>query len=251
MLKTLFYKGLIRIVINIQIIRCIIVTQSIKKLKTEDRDWALNKGRSLTLEPIKADENPNKVKQELEANGWRIVGGSTIYSLKDIEENEDYYYDYIFYKEKYLIDPKTKKEQRFIVTYSIKYKQFLERKRAEEIIRAEKLLSNKKFVNQGVRNSQDITRMITTSHTTASGEEAVNTTAKINEDAINQEAMYDGFYAVCTSIDKEKMPVAEILKLNSGRWEIEESFRILKTNMKARPVYVYNPSRIKVKKLIL
>ena len=53
---------------------------------------------------------------------------------------------------------------------------------------------------------------------------------------------YDGFYAVCTTLEDD---ISEIIKINKRRWEIEESFRILKTDFKARPVYLKRDDRIK------
>ena len=47
--------------------------------------------------------------------------------------------------------------------------------------------------------------------------------------------MFDGFYAVCTTLEDN---IEEIIKVNKRRWEIEESFRILKTEFKSRPVYL-------------
>ena len=48
-----------------------------------------------------------------------------------------------------------------------------------------------------------------------------------------EEERYDGFYAVCTNLSS--MGVDEIIKINQKRWEIEECFRIMKTDFKARP----------------
>lgn len=46
--------------------------------------------------------------------------------------------------------------------------------------------------------------------------------------------MFDGFYAVCTTLEDD---IEKIINVNKRRWEIKESFRILKTEFKARPVY--------------
>ena len=58
---------------------------------------------------------------------------------------------------------------------------------------------------------------------------------------IDQEAVYDGFYAVCTNLEDD---TSEIIKINKRRWEIEECFRIMKTEFKARPVYLQRDDRI-------
>jgi transposase len=61
-------------------------------------------------------------------------------------------------------------------------------------------------------------------------------------DRISEEEKYDGFYAVITNLEDN---VEEILKINRQRWEIEENFRIMKTDFEARPVYVRRQDRIK------
>ena len=54
--------------------------------------------------------------------------------------------------------------------------------------------------------------------------------------------MYDGFYAVITNLEGD---INEIIKINKQRWEIEENFRIMKTEFEARPIYVRRDDRIK------
>ena len=64
----------------------------------------------------------------------------------------------------------------------------------------------------------------------------------LNEDLIQKEAVYDGFYAVCTNLEDD---VSAIIKVNHNRWEIEECFRIMKSEFLARPVYLSRDDRIK------
>ena len=63
----------------------------------------------------------------------------------------------------------------------------------------------------------------------------------LDPDTIAEEAKYDGFYAVCTNLDDDP---AVIAKINHNRWEIEESFRIMKSEFKARSVYLHDDNRI-------
>ena len=65
---------------------------------------------------------------------------------------------------------------------------------------------------------------------------------EIDQNIINQEAMYDGLYAVCTNLED---PVEEIVKVNHSRWEIEESFRIMKSEFMVRPVFHRKEDMIK------
>lgn len=57
-----------------------------------------------------------------------------------------------------------------------------------------------------------------------------------------EETLYDGLYAVCTDLLDDN--VADILKVSEGRWQIEECFRIMKTDFSARPVYLQDEKPI-------
>ncbi len=70
---------------------------------------------------------------------------------------------------------------------------------------------------------------------------------QLDQAAIDKEAMYDGFYAVTTDIEGD---VSEIIAINERRWQIEECFRIMKTDFEARPVYLQREDRIKAHFLI-
>ena len=70
---------------------------------------------------------------------------------------------------------------------------------------------------------------------------ASETIYDLNQNAINKEEKFDGFYGVCTNLNDD---VSEIIKINKRRWEIEESFRIMKSEFKARPVYLKRDDRI-------
>ena len=65
---------------------------------------------------------------------------------------------------------------------------------------------------------------------------------QINEEAIETEAQYDGFYAVVTNLEAD---VKEIIAINRRRWQIEACFRIMKTEFSARPIYLRDDERIK------
>ena len=84
--------------------------------------------------------------------------------------------------------------------------------------------------------------MVVKTHITADSEIAVNEVRTLNDELISQESRFDGFYGVCTNLEDD---VRDIVKINQHRWEIEESFRIMKTEFKARPVYLSRDDRIK------
>ena len=197
--------------------RSFITTQSIKKLKKHLKDWALGK------------------------TGWKLSGDSKEYDISKIEETEEFvekYKNKIFYKERWINENDL--EQKFIVTFSLKYKYYQKEIRNNQIERARKALQNKNF-KLDKSNQNDYKRFITRTAITEDGEIAEKKVLTINQEQIAKEEQYDGFYGVCTNLEDD---VTEIIKVNQRRWEIEESFRIMKSEFKARPVYLSRDDRI-------
>ncbi|RDY25846.1 transposase, partial [Lachnotalea glycerini] len=138
------------------------------------------------------------------------------------------------------VKKKVELEQQLIVTYSIKYRNYLRSIRNRQIERALKAIeSGAKAVEKKRQN--DPNRFIKANHATEDGEVADKTVYFIDEGSIAKEEMYDGFYAVCTSLDDK---AEAIVKINQRRWEIEECFRIMKSEFQARPVYLKRKERI-------
>ena len=90
-------------------------------------------------------------------------------------------------------------------------------------------------------NQNDYKRFVSKTSITRDGEIAEKKILSLNTEQIEKEEQYDGFYGVCTNLDDEP---EEIIKVNQRRWEIEESFRIMKSEFKARPVYLSRDDRI-------
>lgn len=67
--------------------------------------------------------------------------------------------------------------------------------------------------------------------------------ASIDKTKVLEAAKYDGYYAVIT--DRSDLSTEEVMKIYREQWKIEESFRILKTDLEARPVFVWTDSRIR------
>ena len=92
------------------------------------------------------------------------------------------------------------------------------------------------------KNPNDPARFIRKTFVTGDGEIAEKTIYELDPERIREEEMYDGFYAVITNLEEDP---AEVIKINHRRWEIEENFRIMKSEFEARPVYVQRDDRIK------
>lgn len=192
--------------------RAFVTTQSIKQLKGFLKTWALS------------------------PEGWTI-DGKTNFNLEEIDEEQ--YKDTIFFKERWINENGL--EQRLIVTYSIKYRNYQQSIRNEQITRAQKLLNNaSKAIDKPKQTNYK--RLISKTAVTKDGEIADKDVYSMNNELIMRESAYDGFYAVCTNLEGD---AKEIIKINSRRWEIEECFRIMKTEFKARPVYLSRDDRIK------
>lgn len=191
--------------------RGFVTTQSIKKLKGFLQDFCL------------------------EDDGWYLPGSNKKYKLSELNEETDY--DKIFYKDRWMNENNL--EQHLIVTYSLKYRNYQRTIRERQVDRAKKLIESPSKLSKNKTN--DPKRFIEQGHCTSEGEVASKTITSLNQNQIDNEEKYDGLYAVCTNLEYD---VSNIIKINQKRWEIEECFRIMKTEFKARPVYLSRKDRI-------
>ena len=196
--------------------RAYIVTQSIKKLKKEEKEWALN------------------------PQGFKRVYDNTPVDITKLPADDKG----LYYKD----EPYTTKKlhQRLIVTYSPKYALYQKSIRDKQVERAQKMLDSGN-TKKSRKNPNDPARFIGKMAVTKEGE-AADIQHYLDENKISEEARYDGLYAVCTDLLDDE--VGDILKVSEGRWQIEECFRIMKTDFSARPVYLQNENRIKAHFLI-
>ncbi len=204
---------------NIKDNRAFVITQSLKKLKYEYKNQVFNK------------------------TGWRIAGDlKNVYNLEAIENNEelkDKYYDTLFYK---IIETETKSvKQDLIVTFCFRYFDYNRNIRNSQIERAKKSIETNNVTRKG-KNQNDYRRFIESTNSTKNGEIAENTIYSINQNIIDEEEKYDGYYALTTNLNGD---ITEIFIIVKGRWEIEESFRIMKSDFVARPINLSREDRIK------
>ena len=217
---------------NVKDGRGFIITQSIKKLSNELQEFALDK------------------------TGWRILGNlKDIYNLEDIEKDESLkkkYYNTIFYKE---IECETKSvKQALIVTFSFKYQEYQHKLKSRQLERATKLVEeinkkNKKAKQKKeiekikiTKNQNDPKRFIQQINTTDSGEVACNIEYSIDQTIFENEEKFNGLYGITTNLMNDTQTIVKVMK---GRWEIEESFRIMKDDFDAGTVYLSREDRIK------
>ena len=196
--------------------RAYIVTQSIKKLKKEEKEWALS------------------------PQGFKRVSDDKPVDISKLPEDDKG----LYYKD----EPYTTKklQQRLIITYSPKYALYQKSIRSKQIERAQAMLDSGN-TKKNRRNPNNSARFIGTAAVTKESETA-DIRHYLDEHKISEESQYDGLYAVCTDLLDDE--VSDILKVSEGRWQIEECFRIMKTDFSARPVYLRDEKRIKAHFLI-
>ena len=192
--------------------RSYIITQSLKKIKGHLKDWALS------------------------PEDWHTINSNKKINLNDVDKSGDN--EEIYYKERWINENGL--EQRLIVSYSPKYAEYQRSVRNRQVERAQNLINNPTKISKN--RQDDPKRFIKSASVTNDGEIASKKVFSLNTTAIEKEEEFDGFYAVCTTLEDD---ISEIIKINKRRWEIEESFRILKTDFKARPVYLKRDDRIK------
>lgn len=212
--------------------RAFITVQSLKKLEKSLQDWSMETtGWKIaefkdTNETQKADMDKQHDKE---------------YDLSKLDPKE--YANMLFYKERWIkVGKKNDQlEQRLIVTFSFKYKEYLQHIREKQIARAQSIIE-RGVVEKCGKGQNDPKRFIKRDSCTVDGELAEYTSYSLNQEMIDQEARFDGFYGICTDLEDK---AADIIKTNGGRWIIEDCFRITKTEFEARPVYLQRDDRIK------
>ena len=212
--------------------RAFITVQSLKKLEKSLQDWSMETtGWKIaefkdTNETQKADMDKQHDKE---------------YDLSKLDPKE--YANMLFYKERWIkVGRKNDQlEQRLIVTFSFKYKEYLQYIREKQIARAQSIIERGVAEKCG-KGQNDPKRFIKRDSCTVDGELAEYTSYSLNQEMIDQEARFDGFYGICTDLEDK---ATDIIKTNGGRWIIEDCFRITKTEFEARPVYLQRDDRIK------
>ena len=223
---------------NIKDGRAFVITQSIKKLK------------EIYKEEVFADNN------------WRIIGDlKHVYKLSDVLNDEEKcknHYETVFYK---IVQTETAHVvQDLIVTFQIKYRDYLRNVRNGQIERAKKKISSstkgdkiklsnnpndyRRLIKEEVKTIQNNNSIVEDDNSLNESKKKnkISYSYSIDEDVIKEEEKYDGYYGITTNLTGD---IQEILKISKNRWEIEESFRILKTDFESGTIHLSREDRIK------
>lgn len=201
--------------------RNFITIQSLKKLPAHYQDWATS-AEGWHLRPRLHDDEKTRCRHT--------------YDLGEIDLDE--YIEDTFYKE--CLTDETAYDEHLIVTYSRKYDLYQKQLRAQQIQRAITRINRGEI--RRPKSPNDCRRFMKDTYFDTKGNPLeVITGAVLDHAQIDAEARFDGFNALATGLDDD--PCA-IIRVNSWRWEIEECFRVEKSDLDMRPVYVRAPQRI-------
>ena len=216
--------------------RAFVVTQSIKKLSDTLKEAVFNDFGYKLL----SDDRPCSI-EEMKAFDRKDEKNRTLYEDRIYKVIEaDKLTDVGLCEIKVLSNGKTRKvkskallKQHVIVTFSRKSMEYQRFIRNRQVERAKKILKDMD-PDKYKKGPNDVTRFI----------KKVNTGKDkyaIDTDKITEEEKYDGFYAIATNLDDS---VKDIIAINEQRYQIEDCFRLLKTDFVSRPYFHRNRERI-------
>lgn len=158
--------------------------------------------------------------------------------IKDLNHNNVIYkYKVINHIDEVIVDEENKRketlEENLIVTWSLKRANKDKADRNRLIDKAIKLAespSQVKALNK--RGGKKYLKI-------ESKEESI----KLDEKKIQEDSLFDGYYAMQTS--RKDLSPSEIVDIYKKLWKIEESFRVMKQQLKTKPIFHWSEPRIK------
>lgn len=202
--------------------RAFITTRSLKKLPKKEKEFLIS--------PV----------------GWKLSGSSKTYDLRKVNMNNN---NNLYYKEMWSVKPQTEREkksgqkqleERLLVTFSPKTMHYQRSIRQRQVERAIRSMENSSRTDYSNPNSpKRFTKQV---HSTDEGEVAENEVKYLDVERILEEEKYDGMYLVCTNLEGSAKQIIEIAQ---RRWEIEDCFRVMKSELLTRPFFVRLEDSIK------
>ena len=213
--------------------------QSIIGADKEFKTWALDQaeftndciydddGNLITYKEAIKDDNGNILRYEDKPMIFKHK--SRIYAKKvQIKKNNKRNVTYQIY-------------QKQMVYYSKKYADRQKHERELAIKKAEDLIKNPGKYTQAT--SYGCTKYINNIRfNEETGEISKGLELSLKLDKIKEEEKYDGYYSIVTS--EKNLTDKEIRDIYKGLWKIEESFKITKSNLETRPVFVWTKEHI-------
>lgn len=157
-------------------------------------------------------------------------------------------FKYKIFEEEYESNINSKKKvirkRKGIIYWSKEDSDYAKRKRREKVLKANKRVSNNAYSINHTAGEYISTK----NFIKATGEVSDDTIHAIDYDKIAQEERFDGFFCILTS--ELEYDYKKILEVYGNLWRIEESFKITKSDLQTRPIYVRTQKHIEGHMLI-
>ena len=175
------------------------------------------------------------------SNGWKKKILTPVGEFTKTENSESTTYDKIRewdYSGTWK-NPETKEKvdlsRRLVVTYSEKRARKDKHDRDKGVVKLRKKLKDNKNLKSYLSNS-GCKRFLEVEN---------DTDLVLNEEKIEQAARWDGLHGVITNIPIGNMNMEDVANRYRDQWQIEECFRISKHDLRMRPVFHWNPQRVR------
>lgn len=213
--------------------------QSVRGADKEFKSWLLNQD-DYVCEPIYNEDGSPKMFRQMIFNEDGF--------LKGYEKRQAYFkHKSRIYPKEITIkrdgkrNTKVRTDQKQMVYYSQNYADKQRRDRNQMIERAKDIINHpEKYDKITAKGSKSYINNIRFVKDT--GEIAKGLDLSLKLDKIAEEEKYDGYYSIVTS--EFKMSDKELRKKYRGLSKIEETFKITKTELESRPVYVWTKEHI-------
>lgn len=151
-------------------------------------------------------------------------------------------YKYKLFEEEYECKTTAKKKivrkRKVLIYWSQEESDYAKKKRGEKVERAEKQLRNNAY---GISHRAD--EYVTTENIIRStGEVSDQAVQRLDYAKIMEEEQLDGYFCILTS--ELEYTAQKIREVYHGLWRIEESFRITKSDLQTRPIFVRTKKHI-------
>lgn len=140
-------------------------------------------------------------------------------------------------------------DEKQVIFYSPEYARKARRERQEVLAKAASLIKEpSKYTRSTSYGAAKYIKNIAFNKETGEIYAKSDQSLELNEELIKEEEKYDGYYAIVTS--ETDLTSDQIIEIYRGLWKIEESFKITKSDLETRPVYLSDLEHIKAHFLI-
>ena len=179
----------------------------------------------------------------LEENGYRHIGEEGFKIKSRVHPREIQVSTLKGKKKKVSID------ERHIVFYSPAYARKAKADRETVLSKARKLISSPAaYARATSYGAAKYVKDLTVSSSTGEVIDDAERVLTADKETLAEEEKYDGYYAIVTS--ERDMSDEKIIEIYRGLWKIEDSFRVTKSELETRPVYVSRHDHIEAHFLI-